>query len=454
MFLRYFSIPSQRLILIPAAVLLLNACEVIQKPRIEIKVPSEQVIVPKPAPKTAPEPITIPIPAPEEDLPVISEKHHYDIAALLPLSGPSADLGQQILQGTEIALYRYGKDHQNIRVYDTQGRRFTAIQAAKDAISDGADIVIGPLFSHSTAAVIPLVQDRDIPLISFSNNNALIETASPSTPVYILGVTPKEELRQLIEIGIFSGFENFALIAPDDDYGQQIHQDMQQLLSSSPARFARAMLYDPTSIDFSEPVQNISDYRARRIAYKDEVQRLKDSGIEDDKEIQRLLDYKETFGSMPFDAIILITYDDNSLRTLAAQLEYYEVEPETVQYMGLRQWQNFTNLHAEPSLRGSWFVGLDPRYTKQFDQLHQQIYQEPASFFAGLGFDAVAMLTHFESAGVDPMPLALQQRQGIQGATGTYRLEQDGTVSRKMSLFEITPRGVQVRLRAEDGWRN
>ena len=431
--------------------LLLHGCGSTPTPKIDIKPPSEQPTIKAPEPK---EPEVLPLPEPKESLPEVSEKQTFTIAALLPLSGKSADLGKQILQGAEIALYRYGKEDQNLRIYDTQGRRFTAMQAAKDAVSDGADIVIGPLFSHSTKAVMPLLKENNIPLISFSNNNALLEThpAEGGFSAHILGVTPQEELRQLIESGASSGVQNFALIAPDDDYGQQIYRDMQQILYNHSVDFTRVVLYDPAHIDFSEPVQRISDYRERRNAYKQEVQRLRDSGITAKDEIERLLKYKETFGPVPFDAVVLITYDDNSLRTLAAQLEYYEVDPETVQYMGLRQWQNFANLHVEPSLRGSWFVGLDPKSALPFARLHQTLYQEPAQPFAALGFDAVAMIAHFGAIHTNPVPQLLQQRQGILGATGAYRLEHDGTVSRKMALFEITPEGVQVRLDAEDGW--
>ena len=423
----------------------LSACEVKQKSRIDIQAPSTQPNLNIPKPK--------PLPKQEETEPLASQKKIYTIAALLPLSGQSANLGRQVSQGAETAFYRYGRNHQKIRFYDTQGRRFTAIQAGKEALSDGADVIIGPLFSHSAAAVIPLAQEQRVPMITFSNNNALLEQADQDSSVYILGITPKEELRQLIEASTLSGLQNFALIAPNDRYGQQIQQDMQEILAESSANFARSMLYDPTNIDFSEQIQQISDYHERRNAYKQEMLRLKSSGVTSNKARKELLGYKETFGSAPFDAVILITYDDNSLRTLAAQLEYYEIEPETVQYMGLRQWQNFRDLHLEPSLRGSWFVGPDQKRADLFEQLHQRLYQDPATFFTALGFDTVTMLAHFNADQASPIPLALQQRQGIIGATGAYRLENDGTVSRKMSLFEVTPKGVEVRLNAEESWR-
>ncbi len=426
----------------------LSACEVKQKPKIDIQAPSTQpaISIPKP----------IPLPEPEDIQPLTSQEQSYTIATLLPLSGQSANLGRQISQGIETAFYRYGRNHQKIRFYDTQGRRFAAIQAGKKAFSDGADVIIGPLFSHSAAAIIPLAQEQQVPLITFSNNNALLEQTAKenqNSSVHILGITPKEELRQLIEVSTLSGLQNFALIAPNDSYGQQIQQDMQEIVSENFANFARSMLYDPANVDFSEQIQQLSDYHERRNAYKQEMRRLENSGITSKREREKLLGYKETFGSVPFDAVILITYDDNSLRTLAAQLEYYEVEPETVQYMGLRQWQNFRDLHLEPSLRGSWFVGLDQKRAALFEQLHQQLYQEPTTFFTALGFDTVTMLTHFNATQASPIPIALQQRQGIIGATGAYRLENDGTVSRKMSLFEVTPKGVEVRLNAEESWR-
>ncbi|NQY81524.1 MAG: penicillin-binding protein activator [Alphaproteobacteria bacterium] len=434
-------------------VLLLNACAQLPPPPIKVIPPSTPPTVERVQPEIKPEPkITQPESIPEPDV----AKTLYQVAILLPLSGQSAALGQHVLQGAEIALYRYAKDDFTLKLYDTQGRRFAAIQTARQAINDDADIVLGPLFNHTSTAVIPLLQQAGIPMMSFANSDALLDGVenlqNGAGSVHILGVTPKEELRQLIDVGVLSGFSRFALIAPDDDYGQKIHRNMQALLGSSTAQFARVAYYDPNEIDFTGPIQRLSDYRERRIAYKNEVQRLIDSGIKNKNEIRKILNFKETFGLLPFDAVVLITYNDNSLRTLASQLEYYEVEPERVKFMGLRQWQNFPNLHVEPSLHSSWFIGTDSQRFALFQQLHQEVYQEPGDFFAALGFDSIAMLAHFTHQSNNPIPTLLQQRQGILGATGAYRLELDGTVARKMSIFEITAEGIITRFNAEQGW--
>lgn len=457
--------PSESLRLLEHGVLwglllLLASCTLptTMPPRTEIITPPNKIQDKQPA---QPEVVfETPTEAEEEPATDIGKKSGRTIAVLLPLSGESAQLGQNILRGMETALYRYANQDFTLKIYDTQGRTLPAVHAARTAVNEQIDMVIGPLFGHVTQAVLPHFQEAGIPVLSFSNSSNLLAQESlrilgesQSSPLYIIGFTPNDELKNLIKFGIWKGLQRFALIAPNDSYGKQIYLNIQNILRGQNVQLSRVEFYDPTQIDFAQAVQRISDFHERRQAYNNEVQRLIDLGIEDEKEIESRMNFKETFGDVPFDAIILTTYDDNSLRTLAAQLEFYDVEPETIQYMGLSQWQNYPNLNLEPSLLGSWHVGLDQQAFEKFQSLYAQMYGESADVFAALGFDVIAMLSYFDQD--DPpklLPGILLHREGFRGATGAYRLNADGTVERKMSIFEIARQGTQELQEAEKGW--
>ena len=376
-----------------------------------------------------------------------------NVAVLLPLSGSRAALGQQILEGIEFAAFRYLQQDITVRLYDTQASGFISKQRTQQAIDEGADIILGPLFTHTSQQAMQIASDAKVPLLSFSNNESLLNAATQegntNHNTIILGISPYEELRQLVFIANLEGIKRLSLIAPDNAYGQQIHAELQKLLPESSMTLSRVALYDPKSFDFTQIVQEISDYAERRIAYQAEVQRLLEQQFGTIEQIKRHLNFRETLGEVPFDAVIIAANSDDRLRTIAAQMEFYEVTPEQVKFMGLRRWQQFTNLSREPALRNAWFVGLGNQKFTDFTRDFYAIYGKNPTTLSALGFDVLSVLTYFQSQ-QQPLPQALfQHRDGFEGALGKFRFRDNGSVERGMAIYRITEDAPMVLLEAE-----
>src|SRR3546814_12095909 len=58
-------------------------------------------------------------------------------------------------------------------------------------LAEGAQIIIGPVFSSSTAAVAPLAQARGVKVLSFSTDRAVAGNG-----VYLLGFTPDQQVER------------------------------------------------------------------------------------------------------------------------------------------------------------------------------------------------------------------------------------------------------------------
>src|SRR5208282_2736946 len=69
------------------------------------------------------------------------------VGLLLPLSGPSAALGQAMLQASEMALFDAPDNGVELLPRDTQGAAAGAADAARDVIAQGAKLIIGPLLA-------------------------------------------------------------------------------------------------------------------------------------------------------------------------------------------------------------------------------------------------------------------------------------------------------------------
>src|SRR4051812_36133710 len=91
------------------------------------------------------------------------------VAVLLPLSGQEGTLGKQMLDAAQLAVFDFGDEGFTLLSYDTNAVG-GAVAAAQQALSDGAQLLIGPLFAAEVQQVAPVARERGIAVISFSSD--------------------------------------------------------------------------------------------------------------------------------------------------------------------------------------------------------------------------------------------------------------------------------------------
>jgi ABC-type branched-subunit amino acid transport system substrate-binding protein len=166
-----------------------------------------------PQPRTAP---VVPQPRVEAPPPVPpAPSGPAVVGLLLPLSGSGAKLGADFLDAAQLALFDVGGDALlELVPRDTGDSPEGAVTAAHAAVDGGAQLLLGPLFGRSTAAVAPVAAARRVAVLSFSND------ASVARPgVYVLGFRPEEQVARVAEFAGRRGLSRFAALAPDDAYG-------------------------------------------------------------------------------------------------------------------------------------------------------------------------------------------------------------------------------------------
>ncbi|MGH6996137.1 MAG: ABC transporter substrate-binding protein, partial [Stellaceae bacterium] len=85
------------------------------------------------------------------------------IALLLPLSGPSAAFGTALLDAAQMALFDQPDSGIALLPRDTGGTADGAAAAARDAIQQGARIIIGPLLAAEVEAAKPSAAAANVP---------------------------------------------------------------------------------------------------------------------------------------------------------------------------------------------------------------------------------------------------------------------------------------------------
>jgi ABC-type branched-subunit amino acid transport system substrate-binding protein len=410
--------------------------------------------VPTPAPQTQP-PVAEPTQTPDETYQTLTEPlrqfeqmpqgpQPIKVGLLLPLSGPRADVGKALLNAAQLALFDLGGDRFTLVIRDTKGTPEGAAAAAEAALAENAALLLGPLFSTSAEAVKPIVDEAEVPMITFSNNTAI---AGPRT--FVMGVTPRTQVDRVVDYAVSQGLAHIAVLAPENAYGNVVVQALQEAVFRNGIELSRVVYYDPQSTDVSAEVQVLADYNERRSAA--EAQRRDLQGRSDEaaqRALQRLQGV-ETVGTLPFDAILLPA-SGQQLLSVAPLLAYYDVDPSEVRFLGTALWED-PQLLSEPTLQGGWFPAPPPDLWKTFRARYEESFGDTPPRVASLAYDAVALAAVLELRGEAEgsfLPYttdAITQSLGFAGIDGIFRFLQDGQVQRGLAVLEIQRTGFVER---------
>ena len=145
---------------------------------------------------------------------------YSQIAILLPMQGDYRGPSQTFLDGFLAAYYELDQQKNiqtlNLRIYDTSKQ--TIQQAYIDAISEGAEIVIGGI-RKSEAMALTQLTSLSLPTISLNRINQLGLVQSKN--LYQFGNTQEDEMMQISDSAWKKGFRRSILIFPDTSWGHQ-----------------------------------------------------------------------------------------------------------------------------------------------------------------------------------------------------------------------------------------
>jgi ABC-type branched-subunit amino acid transport system substrate-binding protein len=411
--------------------------------------------VPTPQPEAQP-PVAEGAPTPQESYEIITEPLELfqeplaalpspvKVGLLLPLSGPRADVGRALLNAAELALFDLGGERFTLVVRDTKGTPQGAAAAAESALADQAALLLGPLFSTSAEAAKPIVDAAEVPMITFSNNTAI---AGPLT--FVMGVTPRTQVDRVIDYAVSQGLRRFAVLAPENAYGQMVVRSLQEAVLRNGVELSRAVFYDPQSTDVSAEVQVLADFNQRRSAA--DAQRRDLQGRTDEaaqRALQRLQGV-ETVGDLPFDSVLLPA-SGQQLLSVAPLLAYHDVDASQVRFLGTALWED-PQLLSEPTLQGGWFPAPPPDLWNNFRERYEQAFGSTPPRVASLGYDAVALAAVLEQRGASAgaflpyTPAAITQSVGFAGIDGIFRFLPNGHVQRGLAVLEIRRNGFVER---------
>lgn len=343
------------------------------------------------APSTTPPPRPEPEPtAPEPGLPQDETRHR--IALLVPMSGSNSEVGQSIANATTMALLDTNADNLRITTYDTAtGAR----DAARQAITDGNKLILGPLMSDNVGQILSEARPADVPLITFSNDTGV---AGPD--VFVIGHVPEQSVERTVAYARQRGSQRFAALVPEGEYGRR----------------AADALGDAVS-DFGGSVVATETFARGNTSIVSAAQRLRQRG--------------------GFDTVLIA--DGARLASLAAN----ELRPRgtgTTQLLGTELWSGEAGVTRTPALQGAWFSAVSDGRFKRFSDSYRDRFGGQPYRISTLGYDAVLLTLRVAQdwrPGRDFPVGRLRDEGGFLGLDGAFRFSRSGLVERAMEVREV-----------------
>lgn len=344
------------------------------------------------------------------------------IALLVPLSGNFKKLGQTMLDAAQLALFRLNESNMIIIPIDTKGTAFGASEAAKEAVSKGVKIILGPVFSSSAKAVLPIAKENDINVISFSNDKMLSNSG-----VFAIGFLPEEPVKRVVNFAMSRGIDEFAAILPNNAFGAAAGKELRETVArNSEAAVMKAEFYQ-------------TDKKGNSVNLKRHVFSSYDSIMHNrppkdyDKELEAFND-----NPLKFPRSLLITDSGENLEEITRLLKKYNFNSEKLQILGSSKWYN-DEILKNPVLEGAWFAATPRDRRTLFDDKFKEIYGYEPSELSSLAYDGVALVATLAriSNGEDFSASAISNPRGFVGIDGIFKFREDGLCERGLAVIQV-----------------
>ncbi len=381
-------------------------------------------ILPQPAsPSQAPAEVPAAVPAPAGT----------SVALLVPLTGANAERGQALANAARLALA--SPDSPTLSVLDTESTPAGAARAAQAAVSAGAGLILGPLTNSDTAAAAGPAMAAGVAMLAFTSDPS---QARPG--VWVLGLTPAQQVRRLVVAAQAQGKSRFAALLPPGEFGAAMAAALGQATAEAGLATPDIRTLERGMQAANVAVRDLSGYASRRGPIEAERRAaLARHDAEGRKQAAELA--RKPIPPAPFDALLLADTGDE-LGAIASLLPYYDLDSPGVRVLGPALWAD-PAARGGADLSGAWYAAPDPAARSAFSQQYAEKFGQPAPGLADLAYDA-ASIARVVAAGGGFSQASLARPEGFAGVNGVLALQPDGTVRRGLAVFEIQRGGPRL----------
>lgn len=327
------------------------------------------------------------------------------VGLILPLTagGNAGVAAQSMKNAAEMALAEFSSPNIQLLIKDDAGSTQGAQQAAEQALGEGAEIIVGPLFAQAVSVVGQAARARNVPVIAFSTDSSVATRG-----VYLLSFLPESDVNRIVDYAAGKGKRSFAVMLPDNAYGSVVEAAFSQAAARKGARVVVLQRYSPDRAGM--------DSAAKRVA-------------------------EAASGA---DALFIADGGD-SVPAVVQALNGSGVDTKRLQLLGTGLWED-PRIFSDASLRGGWYAGPEPNGFRNFSARYRKRFGQDPARTSTLAYDAVALIAALvKTQGAQRFSdTVLTNPSGFAGIDGVFRFRQDGLNERGLAVMRVAPTGGQV----------
>ena len=366
------------------------------------------------------------------------------LGCLLPLTGPFAIYGEEVLKGIELGMGMGGEPSPQtgleVLIRDSKGQPEAAVTALQDLGNNEKVVaVIGPVSSRAAMAVAKKAQEIGVPIITLTQREGIVEAGEM---VFRNLLTPSQEVEGLLDVAIGQmGLNRFGILYPDNTYGRYCMNVFWDRLDRMGGSVTAVESYGVDDTDFEDQIKKmVGLYYPRPPSL---VQKLEDMRTPEEEE--SIIYPEEPEPIIDFDAIFI---PDNFQRVamIAPQLAFHDVLD--VQLLGTSAWQSPKLIEmAKDYIQGSIFCSgfnansLDPDVRALVDAYRENFDADPG-ILAAIGYDTIRLLKKLLSGEQirtrSDLVKALLESQNFKGVSGVITFDPKGEAQKKPILLTIS----------------
>lgn len=327
------------------------------------------------------------------------------VGLILPLSaaGNAGVAAQSMRNAAELALVEFQNPNIQLLIKDDASSPQGAQAAAQQALDEGAEIILGPLFGQSVPGAAQVARSRNIPLIAFSTDSSVAGRG-----VYLLSFLPESDVQRIVSYAAGIGKRSFAAMLPENAYGNVVEGAFKQAASRRGVRIVGFERYGADSGQMQAAARNIAQ-------------------------------------ALPQADALLLADDGEALAGLTESLAGAGANLRNVQLLGTGLWDN-PRVYSNPALQRGLFAAPDPAGYRSFAGRYRAKYGQEPVRTATLAYDSVALVAALaKTQGPQRFsPEVLQNPSGFAGIDGLFRFKADGTNERGLAIMRVGASGAQV----------
>jgi branched-chain amino acid transport system substrate-binding protein len=313
------------------------------------------------------------------------------VGMILPLTqnGAPSPVGVSMRNAAQMAVEDFAGPFITLMIEDDHSTPDGAAQAAQAEVGAGAGLLLGPVYANDVRQAAGVAKAAGKPMIAFSTDASV---AQPN--VYLLSFLIEGYVDRIVQFAISRGKKSFAVMAPQNDYGNVAVAEFQQ-----------------TAGRLNSPVAVIARYAPGE---------AQGAG----QQISAV--------SGQIDALFIPEQVDG-MPAVAAALASSGIK---TQLLGTGVW-NDPRVLKLPQLQGAWFSAPDNAGFNAMSQRYRTKFNSDPARLATLSFDAVTLAGALASKQDRFSQGALTSVSGFKGADGVFRFRADGMNERGLAVMEI-----------------